>query len=80
MPRPMMKTSGIVGTRNAVLKYGGPTEILPRPSASMNNGYSVPNSTSIADTTRSMLFSRRNVSRDSGEKPPDWARAGARQA
>src|SRR6056297_2348026 len=62
MPMPINSTSGNVGMMKTVLKYGGPTEILPRPSPSRNSGYSVPNRISSVATTNSMLFASRKVS------------------
>src|SRR4029453_6665557 len=50
-PIPIKNTSGVIGGTNTESKYGGPTEILPRFSASMNSGYSVPSSTLAIATT-----------------------------
>ena len=62
------------------MKYGGPTEILPRPSASANSGYSVPISTAAADTTRNTLFSSRKPSRENSSSSVSLTNFGARQA
>ena len=37
-PTPIRNTSGVISGTNTVSKYGGPTEILPRLSASRNSG------------------------------------------
>ena len=38
MPIPSSSSNGTMGIRKATPKYGGPTEILPSPSASRNSG------------------------------------------
>ena len=39
MPKPTAIASGAINGINTALKYGGPTEILPNPKASITNGY-----------------------------------------
>ena len=80
MPTPTSASSGSVGTRNTMLKYGGPTEILPRLNASMTSGHSVPIRISAAAATSSALFSSRKDSRDTSSKPPSLLSDGARIA
>ena len=58
-------TSAISGT-NTALKYGGPTEYLPRENASMMSGNNVPRSTTIVDTVNTRLLI---MSSDSRETP-----------
>src|SRR3546814_8956223 len=57
--KPTSTASGIVSGRNTELKYGGPTDTLPRFSASITSGYSVPSSTAAAAQTRNTLLSSR---------------------
>src|SRR5262249_46661777 len=54
--------------------------ILPRLSASRNNGYSVPSSTDPAADISSTLFASRNVSREIALKRPPPPTFGARSA
>ncbi len=79
MPTPSSSTSGSMGIKKTTLKYGGPTEILPMPRASRNNGYRVPNSTPPAAATSRMLLSSSSASRDRSLNPPLAASPGARQ-
>jgi hypothetical protein len=44
-PIPIRNNAGVINGTKTVSKYGGPTEILPRPSASKNSGYKVPSNT-----------------------------------
>ena len=69
MPTPTAISSGSMGMRNAVSKYGGPTEILPASSASSTSGYTVPRKTSPAAMHSRMLLTRRKLSRENGLKP-----------
>ena len=62
-------TGAMMGT-NTALKYGGPTEILPKPKASSSRGYSVPSSTVAAATTKHTLPINIRVSRDISAKLP----------
>src|SRR5690606_1095770 len=56
-------TGTIKGTKTAS-KYGGPTEILPRPKASSASGYRVPSSTVPVVTSRKTLLSSSSDSRE----------------
>ena len=80
MPTPSSMTSGSAGTKNTELKYGGPTEILPRSKASISNGQSSPTRIRPAAATSSALLSSRNDSRDTSAKPPSDFSVGARTA
>ena len=65
-------TGTIKGTKTA-LKYGGPTETLPRSNASSTSGYRVPSKTVASATSSSTLPVRMAVSRDTGWKSPGVA-------
>ena len=67
-PMPTSTASGAVSGMKTLLKYGGPTEILPRLRASTASGYRVPSRILAAATTRNTLLSNRPVSRDSRSK------------
>src|SRR3981189_2635598 len=41
-PTPIRNSAGAISGTNTASKYGGPTEILPTPSASSSSGESVP--------------------------------------
>ena len=73
-------TSGSMGTRKLGLKYGGPTESVPRRNVSAISGASVPPNTTIAATTSRMLLNSRNDSREIISKPTVEPSEGARQA
>ena len=77
---PTSSASGAINGRNTALKYGGPTEILPRPTASANSGYRVPSNTAAADTDRNTLFSSRKPSRENSGNAPSDTSFGARHA
>src|SRR3546814_9290095 len=62
------------------LKYGGPTESLPNPSASMKSGYNVPRITAPAATANNTLFSSNRDSRDISSNRPPMPTLGARSA
>ena len=79
-PMPIRKSAGVISGTNTLSKYGGPTEILPRSSASRNNGYSVPSSTEPAATNKNTLLVSSIDSRDTNLKPPPSPTLGARQA
>ncbi len=79
MPTAISKTSGIIGIRKALPKYGGPTEILPSSMASITSGYSVPSRISPVAATSSALLNSRNASREASSKPASDFSAGARQ-
>ena len=80
MPTPSSAANGNIGMMKNNSKIGGPTEILPIPSASTNNGYGVPTKTIAAATTSKRLLSNRNVSRDMALKPAAEPIDGARMA
>src|SRR5690625_5825981 len=61
-----------------MLKYGGPTDTLPHPSASAINGYKVPTRTVAMMTTSSTLLASSSVSRDSQLKAGWFFTTGAR--
>ena len=69
----------ISGTKTA-LKYGGPTEYLPCPRASMISGNRVPNSTVRVAARNTMLLTSSRDSRDTQLKPTRLLTAGARRA
>ncbi len=79
-PSPIRKIAGvIIGTKTAS-KYGGPTEILPKSSASITSGYNVPNIT-LADATRSNKLLANSIdSRDNKSNLPPKPTFGARHA
>src|SRR5437870_7069669 len=63
-PTPIRNIAGAISGTKTVLKYGGPTESLPRFSASTNNGYNVPSKTEPAATANSTLLVSNSDSRD----------------
>ena len=77
---PIRNTSGAISGTNTVSKYGGPTEILPRLSASRISGYSVPSSTAPHATTSSTLLASSIDSRETRAKRAPSPTFGARQA
>src|SRR3546814_17920688 len=68
--KPTSTASGIVSGRNTELKYGGPTDTLPRFSASITSGSSVPSSTPAAAPTRNPLLSHQNPTRQNSTQTP----------
>ncbi len=64
-PMPMIRAMGIIKGTKTLLKYGGPTEILPTCSASIRSGYRVPSKTVAEATTSRTLFTSSKVSLDS---------------
>ena len=79
-PTPIKNTTGTMIGKNTLSKYGGPTEILPMPSASSTSGYSVPSSTVAIATTSITLLASSIDSRDSAEKREPRPTCGARHA
>jgi len=75
-----MKTSGAMMGTNTVSKYGGPTEILPMPSASSSSGYSVPSSTAPMAAASITLLDNSSDSRENRPKREPRPTVGARQA
>src|SRR5207244_1295973 len=78
-PIPIRNTSGAISGTNTASKYGGPTEILPRPSASRNSGYNVPSITVPSTAIKRILFASSIDSREIAAKaaPPPTAPARA---
>ena len=71
-PMAITTTIGTMRGINTALKNGGPTDTLPPPTASRNNGYSVPKSTAAVATVINRLLSNSEPSRDTGwNMPPD---------
>src|ERR1700749_4877474 len=79
-PSAISSTTGTISGRKTVSKYGGPTEILPMPSASSSSGDSVPRSTEAHTTTNSMLLPSSMDSRDTSAKRAPRPTLGARHA
>src|SRR6185503_9427804 len=79
-PMPASSTAGAISGANTDSKYGGPTEILPRPSASRKSGYSVPSSTAAQATINSTLLASSIDSRESNSNMPPGETLLARQA
>src|SRR3546814_5395662 len=76
-----MSTSAVtISGMKTALKYGGPTESLPNPSASMKSGYNVPRITAPAATANNTLFSSNRDSRDISSNRPPMPTLGARSA
>ena len=80
IPKPSSNANGAVKGIKTLLKYGGPTEILPSPRASSTSGYKVPSRILAAATTRITLFKSRAVSRENNSNLPVLRICGARQA
>ena len=80
IPMPTATASGAISGMNTALKYGGPTEILPSPNASMMSGYSVPSNMLAAVTTSKTLFNRITDSFETNSKVALLLTAGARMA
>jgi hypothetical protein len=64
-PTPIRNAAGAISGTKTALKYGGPTDSLPRFSTSMNSGYKVPSKTDPAATISNTLFVSSSDSRDS---------------
>src|SRR5262245_36815007 len=60
-PTPIRKSAGAISGANTASKYGGPTEILPAPIASMASGYIVPRNTVPVAAARSTLLASRKL-------------------
>src|SRR5205807_10000072 len=69
-PTPIRKRAGAISGTNTASKYGGPTEILPTPSASSTSGQSVPSITEKAAAAGSALVASSGDSRESSPKLP----------
>src|ERR1035437_8575771 len=68
----MKNSAGTMIGTNTELKYGGPTDSLPRFSASTIKGYKVPSRTAAAAVVTNTLLTSNNVSRDTNVNlPPD---------
>src|SRR2546427_7817765 len=75
-PTPIRNSAGAISGTNTASKYGGPTEILPAPSASSTSGESVPSITETAATASSTLLASSADSREASSKlPPQPQRA-----
>src|SRR5580658_6011583 len=79
-PAAMAISTGTIMGTNVRSKNGGPTDTLAPPTASRNNGYSVPRNTVAAQAVSRMLFSNSAPSRDTGANRPPPFSAGARIA
>ena len=79
-PSPIKGTSSAISGTKTALKYGGPTEYLPAPSASMISGNRVPNNTVIVATRNTTLLHSISDSRDTQSKLTRLLTAGARSA
>ena len=79
-PNPMEMINNTIKGTNAALKYGGPTDIFPPPTASNNNGYKVPNNTVKAATISKILLDNKKVSRDQKRYPTRLSTVVARSA
>src|SRR3546814_814954 len=79
-PTAMSNSAGTISGMKTALKYGGPTESLPNPSASMKSGYNVPRITAPAATANNTLFSSNRDSRDISSNRPPMPTLGARSA
>ena len=80
VPGTIASKSGTISGTNTRSKYGGPTDNLPRFSASMMRGYKVPSNTAAMATTKSTLLSNKNDSREPTTGCEALAHCGARQA
>src|SRR3546814_8246946 len=76
----MSSSAGTISGMKTALKYGGPTESLPNPSASMKSGYKVPRITAPAATANNTLFSSNRDSSDISSNRPPMPTLGARSA
>src|SRR6187549_1225765 len=79
VPSDTSASSGSTGRRNIGLKYGEPTDSVPRPMRSDMNGAMVPPNTTAVATTSRMLLNSRKASRDTRSKPASERSSGARQ-
>ena len=80
VPGTMASSSGTMSGTNTRSKYGGPTESLPKFSASMISGYKVPSKTAAMATTNNTLLSSKNDSREPATGGEACPHCGARQA
>src|SRR5262249_40375357 len=69
-PTPMRNSAGVISGTNTASKYGGPTEILPAPSASSASGDSVPRDTVPAPAASSPLLGKKRDSLEKTENAP----------
>src|SRR2546423_9093242 len=61
-PTPMRKSAGAMSGTNTASKYGGPTQILPAPTASSTSGEIVPRETLPAAAASKRLFDHKKPS------------------
>src|SRR3982074_1582393 len=80
MPRDNSASSGNIDNMKVGLKYGVPTDSVPRPSASEISGAMVPPNTVAAPITSRMLLKSRKDSRDTSSNPACDFNSGARHA
>src|SRR5579862_2107330 len=80
MPTDSSASSGSIDIIKVGLKYGGPTDSVPRCSASEMSGARVPANTVPAAMTSSTLLNSRKDSRAPSSKPAVDFKSGARQA
>src|SRR5690625_459652 len=79
-PTAIRSNAGTIRGTNTRLKYGGPTEILPIPSASIKSGYSVPSRTAPAATDSKTLLTKRSGTREESTDSPHKPVCDARSA
>src|SRR4051812_20144205 len=79
-PNGTSNTTGTISSTNMKPKYGGPTEMRPRFSASPSSGYNAPNSTIAPAQTNIRVLIRSAVSRDTAANGSPPATFGARSA
>ena len=79
-PMPMRKRAGVIKGKKTASKYGTPTEIFPKLSASRIMGYNVPSNTAPAATKNKTLFASNILSRETVANEPPILALGARQA
>ena len=79
-PRPIKNKPGAIMATNTASKYGGPTEIFPPPSASINSGYMVPSNTEAAAAASTTLLASKKDSRDTTSNFSPKPTLGARKA
>src|SRR6476661_7297043 len=80
IPTDSNAASGSIESMKVGLKYGGPTDTVPRCSASESSGASVPANTVAAAVTSSTLLNSRKDSRAPSSNPASDFSSGARQA
>ena len=79
-PTAINNSAGTISGTKTALKYGGPTESLPNPNASIKSGYRVPRIIEPAATASNTLFTSNKDSRESKSNRPPSPTFGARRA